>query len=70
MEVVGDGLRLSNSSVSKAVTAVTPLLLQLLKNILTFHKTPQEIQMANQRFYNISNIPLLMAPLSQCQALW
>ena len=57
MEVVGDGLGLSKSSVSKTVTTVTPLLLQLMKSILVFPKTPEEIQLANQQFYDIDNIP-------------
>lgn len=57
MEVVGDGLGLSNSSVSKAVTVVTPLLLQLMKNFLIFPQTPEEIQQANQHFYNVASIP-------------
>jgi len=57
MEVVGDGLGLSKSSVSKTVTRVTPLLLQLMKSILVFPKTPEEIQLANQQFYDIDNIP-------------
>jgi hypothetical protein len=57
MEVVGDGLGLSKSSVSKNVTAVTPLLLQLMKNILIFPQTPEEIQQANRQFYSIASIP-------------
>ncbi|XP_051975359.1 putative nuclease HARBI1 [Xyrauchen texanus] len=57
MEVVGDSLGLSKSSVSKTVTTVTPLLLQLMKSILVFPKTPEEIQLANQQFYDIDNIP-------------
>uniref|UniRef100_A0A672MY36 Pecanex-like protein n=1 Tax=Sinocyclocheilus grahami TaxID=75366 RepID=A0A672MY36_SINGR len=44
-------------SLSKTVTAVTPLLLQLMKNILISQKTPEEIQLANQQFYSIDNIP-------------
>ncbi|XP_059389526.1 putative nuclease HARBI1 [Carassius carassius] len=57
MEVVGDGLGLSKSSVSKTVTTVTPLLLKLMKSILVFPKTPEEIQLANQQFYDLDNIP-------------
>jgi len=40
IEVVGDGLGLSKSSVSKTVKTGTTLLLQLMKNILVFPKTP------------------------------
>ena len=50
MEVEGDGLGLSKSSVSKTVIAVTPLLLQLMKNILISPQTPEEIQLANQQY--------------------
>lgn len=53
MEVVGDGLGLSKSSVSKTVKTVTPLLLQQMNSILVSPKTPEEIQLANQRFYDI-----------------
>ena len=56
MEVVGDDLGLSKSSVSKTVTAVTPLLLQLMKNILISPQTPEEIQLANQHIDNISRV--------------
>uniref|UniRef100_A0A671QP25 Putative nuclease HARBI1 n=1 Tax=Sinocyclocheilus anshuiensis TaxID=1608454 RepID=A0A671QP25_9TELE len=56
MEVVSNGLGLSKSSVSKTVTALIPLLLQFMKNILIFPKTPEEIQLANQQFYSIDNI--------------
>ncbi|XP_053344401.1 putative nuclease HARBI1 [Clarias gariepinus] len=57
MEVVGDGLGLSKSSVSKTVTAVTPLLLQLIKDSLIFPQTPEEIRQANQHLHSIASIP-------------
>jgi len=55
--LVGDGLGLSKSLVSKTGIAVTPLLLQLLKSIVVSPKTPEEIQLANQQFYEFDNIP-------------
>lgn len=63
MEVVGDGLGLSKSSVSKTVKTVTPLLLQLMNSILVSPKTPEEIQLANQRFYDIDNIPRVIGTI-------
>lgn len=77
MEVVGDGLGLSKSSVSKTGRAVTPLLLQLMKNFLMFLKTSEEIQLANQEFYSFANIidgtlipvssPVVNEPLYICR---
>ncbi|KAI4896465.1 hypothetical protein NFI96_009634, partial [Prochilodus magdalenae] len=55
-EVLGDGLGLSKASISRAVTAVTQVLLQLDKRI-TFPKTPEDIARVNQGFHAIADIP-------------
>ncbi|KAI4893509.1 hypothetical protein NFI96_003976 [Prochilodus magdalenae] len=54
-EVLGDGLGLSKASISRAVTAVTQVLLQLDKRI-TFTKTPEDARV-NQGFHAIADIP-------------
>ncbi|KAI4904392.1 hypothetical protein NFI96_001727 [Prochilodus magdalenae] len=47
---------LSKASISRAVTAVTQVLLQLDKRI-TFPKTPEDIARVNQGFHAIADIP-------------
>ncbi|XP_041924201.1 putative nuclease HARBI1 [Alosa sapidissima] len=62
MEVVGDGLGLSKASVSRAVTAVTPLLLQHVQSI-TFPTTAEDIMQANQAFHAIGQLPRVIGAI-------
>lgn len=55
-EVLEDGLGLSKASISRAVTAVNQVLLQLAER-MTFPSTPEEIARANQGFHSIADIP-------------
>ncbi|KAI4899947.1 hypothetical protein NFI96_008147, partial [Prochilodus magdalenae] len=55
-EVLGDGLGLSKASISRVVTAMTQVLLQLDERI-TFPKTPEDIARVNQGFHGIADIP-------------
>ncbi|KAI4887994.1 hypothetical protein NFI96_010453 [Prochilodus magdalenae] len=61
-EVLGDGLGLSKASISRAVTAVTQVLLQLDKRI-TFPKTPEDIARVNQGFHAIADIPQVIGEI-------
>ncbi|KAI4896464.1 hypothetical protein NFI96_009633, partial [Prochilodus magdalenae] len=67
-EVLGDGLGLSKASISRAVTAVTQVLLQLDKRI-TFPKTPEDIARVNQGFHAIADIPQKVVALRGCWLL-
>ncbi|KAG9283459.1 putative nuclease HARBI1 [Astyanax mexicanus] len=55
-QVLGDGLGLSKSSVSRAVTAVTQTLLQLNER-MTFPSSAEDIARVNHSFHAIANFP-------------
>ncbi|XP_062384609.1 putative nuclease HARBI1 [Sardina pilchardus] len=62
MEVVGDSLGLSKASVSRAVAAVTPLLLQHVQSI-SFPTTADEILQANQAFHAVAELPRVIGAI-------
>ncbi|XP_062375192.1 putative nuclease HARBI1 [Sardina pilchardus] len=62
LEVLGDGLGLSKASVSRAVTAVTQVLLQL-PDRMTFPSAPEDITHVSGGFHAIAGIPRVIGAI-------
>ncbi|KAL2087184.1 hypothetical protein ACEWY4_018243 [Coilia grayii] len=62
-EVLGDGLGLSRASLSRAVTAVTDVLLLHLAERMSFPSTPEDIRRVNQGFHAIAGLPRVIGAI-------
>ncbi|KAL2099465.1 hypothetical protein ACEWY4_005945 [Coilia grayii] len=62
-EVLGDGLGLSRASLSRAVTAVTDVLLLHLAERMSFPSTPEDIRRVNQGFHAVAGLPRVIGAI-------